>query len=143
MSMKELRIKFLDEMGITYESKNNGEHLVIGTLGGIIDYWPSSGKFHDRATAFRSDGHSQFEALLKNRIGGLPVTVRSVSRPVEATVDPRDQRIAELEDLLGTAWDLLISDDLVQWPDDFSDRVNAVLKKPEAHNSGTKLPWEV
>ncbi|GAG54683.1 unnamed protein product [marine sediment metagenome] len=38
----------LDELGIKYESKNDGAHLVVEGTYSKIDFWPSTGKFYIR-----------------------------------------------------------------------------------------------
>lgn len=35
----------LEREGIKFESKNNGVHLIVTGTGGLIDFWPSTGKF--------------------------------------------------------------------------------------------------
>lgn len=40
----------LIKRGVQFESKNCGVHLVIESLDGLIDYWPSTGKFRLRST---------------------------------------------------------------------------------------------
>jgi len=43
-------IRFLQKEGILFESKNKGAHLIVRHNGKVIDYWPGTGKFIDRAT---------------------------------------------------------------------------------------------
>lgn len=148
--MKMLRTHYLDANDYVYESKNNGEHLVIKLGGGIVDYWPSSGKYHDRTTGHRGDDSNEFHMLIRARRDCDPVMVRGLHRPVEHSIkvynkdsDELNARVAELEELLGQAWEL-INNEGAAWPDNFRERVmKALNQKPEAHNSGTKLPWEV
>jgi hypothetical protein len=40
----------LIKRGVSFESKNGGVHLVIESLDGLIDFWPSTGKFKVRAS---------------------------------------------------------------------------------------------
>lgn len=37
--------RILDEKGVEFESKNRGVHLVVTGKDGLIDFWPSTGKF--------------------------------------------------------------------------------------------------
>lgn len=37
--------EILIERGINFESKNGGIHLVVHYASGVIDFWPSTGKF--------------------------------------------------------------------------------------------------
>lgn len=45
----EFSTNLLFESGITFESKNNGVHLIITSDIGLIDFWPSTGKFKVRS----------------------------------------------------------------------------------------------
>ena len=40
----------LNRAGISVEVRNGGNHLIIHALRGIIDFWPSTGKFVWRST---------------------------------------------------------------------------------------------
>lgn len=44
------RTEYLQQKGIKFEAKNNGQHLIIGSLHGIIDYWPSTNKWTVRGS---------------------------------------------------------------------------------------------
>lgn len=136
-SMKHLRTKYLAEQGYVFEAKNNGEHLVVLLAGGKVDYWPSSGKFHDHTTGHRGDNSDEFHSLIKARRNCEPVVVRGVNRPVENTIDPRDDKIKELEDLLFQAFTLRTN-----WDVELTAKVNKALSKATAHNGLTKLPWD-
>ncbi len=35
----------LQELGIIFESKNDGVHLVVRHNGKVVDFWPSTGRF--------------------------------------------------------------------------------------------------
>ena len=39
----------LIDLGISFESKNGGNHLVINHNNKIVDFWPSTGKYKFRA----------------------------------------------------------------------------------------------
>lgn len=34
---------YLTEIGVTFESKNNGIHLIVNSKNGIIDFYPTTG----------------------------------------------------------------------------------------------------
>lgn len=38
----------LEKSGVKFESKNWGNHLVVSGRKGLIDFWPSTGKFIPR-----------------------------------------------------------------------------------------------
>jgi hypothetical protein len=38
----------LTTAGVMFEAKNGGAHLVVEGNNGFIDYWPGTGKWHDR-----------------------------------------------------------------------------------------------
>ena len=38
-------IKILIKNGVDFEVRNNGVHLIVTGKEGLIDYWPSTGKF--------------------------------------------------------------------------------------------------
>lgn len=44
-------LKVLGEENIKYESKNDGVHFVVDGPHGLIDYWPTTGKWVERAVA--------------------------------------------------------------------------------------------
>ena len=44
----EFSTKKLIELGVDFESKNGGFHLVISHNGKIVDFWPSTGKYKFR-----------------------------------------------------------------------------------------------
>lgn len=47
-SNKEYSTELLKNKGVKYESRNAGVHLIIHTEDGLIDFWPSTGKFITR-----------------------------------------------------------------------------------------------
>lgn len=50
MTHREWATKALDALGIDFESKNKGAHLIVRCAGKTIDYWPGTGKWIYRAT---------------------------------------------------------------------------------------------
>ena len=38
----------LQELGVPFESKNYGVHLIVSGKSGLIDFWPSTGKYIQR-----------------------------------------------------------------------------------------------
>ena len=48
LSNKEFSTVLLDKMGIDYESKNNGIHLIVFNDLETIDFYPSTGKWIPR-----------------------------------------------------------------------------------------------
>lgn len=38
----------LNENGVRFVSKNNGQHLIVDGTHSIIDFWPATGKFIER-----------------------------------------------------------------------------------------------
>lgn len=52
LKKKQSNLKFstalLDKVGIYYESKNNGIHLIVYNKNELIDFWPSTGKWIPR-----------------------------------------------------------------------------------------------
>lgn len=55
-SNREYSSNKLDELGIKYESKNGGAHLIVEGAHSRIDFWPGTGKFYIRATKGYSRG---------------------------------------------------------------------------------------
>lgn len=47
-SNKQFSTALLAQKGIPFESKNHGDHLVVTGKKGLIDFWPSTGKFKPR-----------------------------------------------------------------------------------------------
>lgn len=142
--IREMRTQFLLTNGYTFETKNNGEHLVILTPAGKVDYWPSSGKYHDHTTGVRGASIEEFHALINARRNCEEVAVRGRDIPVVNTIDPRDQRIAELEAVISKAIDEWVASSTNALSSIMVKELNAVLvnKKATAHNSSSKLPWE-
>lgn len=52
--------QILVDHGIKFESKNNGAHLIVTGLNGLIDFWPSTGKYIVRKGG---DGRGVFNLL--------------------------------------------------------------------------------
>ena len=48
LSNQEFSTKLLDKMGVDYESKNNGIHLIVFNDEDFIDFYPSTGKWIPR-----------------------------------------------------------------------------------------------
>ena len=43
--------EMLINAGAKFQSKNGGNHLIVEGRNGLIDYWPSTGKFIERGGA--------------------------------------------------------------------------------------------
>lgn len=56
--------KLIDE-GIPFESKNWGNHLIVETQNGKVDFWPSTGKFIVRDTDKHGRGIRQLLKICK------------------------------------------------------------------------------
>lgn len=148
MSIKQLRLDYLTSIGIEFKATNNSEHIMIPTIGGRIDYWPSTGKYFDNASGFRGDDNDMFQALVRHRRDGKPVMVHSprtnevVDKPMALSgvnISALHTRIAELEEMLHKVIDAWVDNSTL--PAALIKEVNAlVMQKPEAHS--TKLPWE-
>lgn len=52
-SNKEYSTNFLIKCGFDFESKNNGDHLIISFMGKKADFWPSTGKYIIRGGQYR------------------------------------------------------------------------------------------
>jgi len=59
--------KVLQDQGVDFESKNNGAHLIVRRLDKVIDFWPSTGIWIDRATKTKKRG--VFELLKYLKVG--------------------------------------------------------------------------
>lgn len=91
MSLKQMRIDRLKHLGVNFDTHNNDEHVVITTLLGVMDYWPSTDKFRMRG----GDSGVGITNML-HCVG--------INPPVEADDIPRlKARIIELEALLEKA----------------------------------------
>jgi len=55
----------LFERGIEFESKNNGVHLIVTSDLGLIDFWPSTGKFKVRSQTKYGRGVKNLINLIK------------------------------------------------------------------------------
>lgn len=49
LSNLEFSTKKLTELGVNFERKNAGVHLVINHNGKTVDFWPSTGKYKFRS----------------------------------------------------------------------------------------------
>jgi len=52
--------QILQKAGIEFHSNNNGIHLVVTGKDGLIDFWPSTGKFKTRND---KSGHGVFNLM--------------------------------------------------------------------------------
>lgn len=43
----------LDRLGVSFESKNGGAHLIVTHDGKTVDFWPGTGKFIQRQSGAR------------------------------------------------------------------------------------------
>jgi len=57
----------LVESGIEFESKNNGVHLIVTSDLGLIDFWPSTGKFKVRSQTKYGRGVKNLINLIKRK----------------------------------------------------------------------------
>ena len=48
--------KILQDRGVDFESKNGGAHLIVRKMIYVIDFWPSTGIWIDRATKVKKRG---------------------------------------------------------------------------------------
>lgn len=62
----------LQSFGISFISKNNGAHLIIGNY----DFWPSTGLFIHRKTQMKGRGIFRLVELIK---GGFPCQNKKIS----------------------------------------------------------------
>ena len=53
LSNKEFSTMLLDKMGVDYESKNDGIHLIVFNSLEFIDFYPSTGKWIPRGKQAR------------------------------------------------------------------------------------------
>jgi hypothetical protein len=59
--------KILREKGISFDSKNDGVHLIIKSNGiSIIDFWPSTGKYINRRSRKEGRGVRNLIKELEN-----------------------------------------------------------------------------
>lgn len=122
MSNKESNTKFLVDLQAKFESKNNGEHLIIDSRYGYIDFWPSSGKWTFRVDGEKGQGaEAMAESLQKRR------------KPVETKPD----QVTELKELLTQAWEIILNEGEA-WPANFRERVETALEC----NKPSGLPWD-
>ena len=56
LSNREHAASRLTELGISYQSKNFGIHLIVSGKDGLIDFWPSTGKWVCRDTQQKGRG---------------------------------------------------------------------------------------
>lgn len=120
---KESNTQWLVEMGAKFEAKNNGEHLIIETKHGYVDFWPSTAKWAFRVDAQKGQG-----------VESLVQSMRDRNKPVAPVEEKPD-----FESLLLEAYALRS-----HWPEDFTQRVMKALGKGEVvpQNSNTKMPWD-
>lgn len=54
--------RILAERGISFESKNEGAHLIVTIGGMVVDFWPGTGKFITRGPKSKT-GRGVFNLL--------------------------------------------------------------------------------
>ena len=57
----------LIQKDVIFESKNNGAHLIVKSINGFIDFYPSTGLFIDRQTKKKSRGVFRLLKLARRR----------------------------------------------------------------------------
>lgn len=130
----QMRTEYLKDKGISFESKNNGQHLVVHSLLGTIDYWPSTNKWKVRDTG--ESGHGAIELAHYTQQGNHPnVVIEECVVYEHADAVTMAARITELEDLLFQAFTLRTN-----WKAELTTKVSKALSKAKAHNS--TLPWD-
>ncbi|HEJ4320006.1 hypothetical protein PIGHUM_04436 [Pigmentiphaga humi] len=65
-SNRESSSRLLTEAGISFESKNEGSHLIVSGQGAVVDFWPGTGLWIVRGSKERRRGVRQ----LITRLGG-------------------------------------------------------------------------
>ena len=60
---------FLKKLGIIFITKNKGSHLVVEGPHGLIDFWPSTGKWKDREVGDYERGVRELVGHIKS--GGI------------------------------------------------------------------------
>lgn len=60
--------QMLIDNGIDFESKNHGSHLVVNTPKGLIDFWPSTGKFIPRGFGRSGRGVRKVISIAKTQV---------------------------------------------------------------------------
>lgn len=55
-SNREFSAKLLKERGYRFTTNNDGVHLMVECLDGVIDFWPGTGVWIDKAKAARGRG---------------------------------------------------------------------------------------
>lgn len=68
LSNMEYSTELLKSLGIEFESKNNGVHLIVSHNGLIADFWPSTGKYSLR------DG--RYKRGVKSLVSDLGVKIK-------------------------------------------------------------------
>ena len=62
---------FLKEAGLSFESKNDGAHLIVRHYPLVIDFWPGTGLWQVRGKPFRRRGvRSLIDYARKNNTEG-------------------------------------------------------------------------
>ncbi len=56
LSLINLAIKTFQSKGIGWVSSNDGIHMQLTTMVGIVDFWPTTGKFRVRSTGLNGVG---------------------------------------------------------------------------------------
>lgn len=54
-TVAELRVEALINQNYKLDIKNGGNHVVISTVGGLVDYWPTTNKWASRNDGVKGD----------------------------------------------------------------------------------------
>ncbi|MBD3260257.1 MAG: hypothetical protein GF334_01045 [Candidatus Altiarchaeales archaeon] len=68
---KESSTEILTKSGVNFTARNNGTHLIVEEGGKIVDYWPSTGLFIDRADKKRRRGVFRLLKHVGKKMGGI------------------------------------------------------------------------
>ncbi len=67
---------YLRQRGVSFEERNNGAHLIVGSPAGIIDFWPGTGLWIARSDNTRGRG----VAKLVRKIGAKSLSTEPVEK---------------------------------------------------------------
>lgn len=87
---RESSAALLSAMGIAFEAKNEGAHLIVRHAGRTIDFWPGTGKWKDRREVRDQRGVRKLLAHLEkaeaNQPAPRPQHIRATSASTPAKV---------------------------------------------------------
>lgn len=101
-------VAMLKERGIRFTTFNGGAHLIVMGSAGFIDFWPTTGKWHDRAGQ-KGFGVESLIAHILPPAAAAPASAESRIEALENEVTTLTEQVHELQEKVDALWTRLLN----------------------------------